>query len=93
MAKKTFKQAQPTASPAMSFITSAQAQEQGAGQEENKSKRYNLLIYPSLHEDLSKIAAMQRISVNELMNRALEGYRDEHKQLIEKYNQTFGEGE
>lgn len=56
---------------------------------ETKSKRLNLLIQPSVIEDLNKIATMQKDSVNNLINSALIEYRDAHKNLIEKYNKVF----
>ena len=56
---------------------------------ETKSKRLNLLLQPSLLEDLSKIATMNKDSVNNLINSALIDYRDAHKDIIEKYNKVF----
>lgn len=56
---------------------------------ETKSKRLNLLIYPSLHEDLERIAKMQAIKVNELVNRVLKEYteREESQKMIENHKQ------
>ena len=56
---------------------------------ETKSKRLNLLIQPSLLEDISKIATMNKDSVNNLINKALADYRDLHRDTIEKYNKVF----
>ena len=56
---------------------------------ETKSKRLNLLLQPSLLEDLSKIATMNKDSVNNLINSALLEYRDANKQTIERYNKVF----
>lgn len=56
---------------------------------ETKSKRLNLLLQPSLLEDLSKIATMNKDSVNNLINTVLTEYRDAHKDLIAKYNKVF----
>lgn len=56
---------------------------------ETKSKRLNLLIQPSVIEDLNKIATMQKDSVNNLINSALIEYRDAHRDLIERYNKVF----
>ena len=56
---------------------------------ETKSKRLNLLLQPSVLEDLSKVAFMQKDSVNNLINTALLEYRDAHKDLIDKYNKVF----
>lgn len=92
MAKKTFKTAEgkPATNAAMSFISATQRSE-AEEVTETKSKRYNLLLKPSLHEDLEKIATMQRISVNEAVNRALKAYRDTHSDLIDKFDKTFTE--
>lgn len=56
---------------------------------EAKTKRLNLLLQPSLMEDLTKLAFMNKDSVNNLINTALTGYRDAHRDLIEKYNKVF----
>lgn len=96
---KSFKGAMEQAeqSAAYSFITQTQEQREqlttagpGTG-EETKSKRLNLLIKPSTHKKITKIATMQRISVNELINNVLEDYAAAHKDKIEAYNTTFGE--
>ena len=100
MAKgKTFKGAMEQAekSAAFSFITQTQEQREqlsptGSGTgEETKSKRFNLLIKPSTHKNIGKIATMQRVSTNELINKVLEEYAAAHKDKIEAYNATFGE--
>lgn len=54
---------------------------------ETKSKRLNLLIYPSLHEDLERLAEMQAIKVNELINRVLKEYTEaeESQKMIENH--------
>lgn len=59
--------------------------------EETKSKRLNLLILPSVGEDMTKIAAMKRTSVNDLINSLLKGYVESNQDLIKKYNDVFGE--
>ena len=56
---------------------------------ETKSKRLNLLIYPSLLENLKKIATMQRRSVNELINDVLTEYAEQQAETIQRYNDTF----
>lgn len=57
--------------------------------EKTKSKRLNLLIYPSLLDNLKKIATMQRRSVNDLINEALSEYTEKQAEQIERYNNTF----
>lgn len=57
---------------------------------ETKSKRLNLLLQPSVLDDLSKIACMQQTSVNDLINRVLREYRDGQQALIQRYDDVFG---
>jgi hypothetical protein len=58
---------------------------------EIKSKRLNLLLYPSLLNDLKKIAAMKRTSVNDLINDVLTQYTDKNINMINEYNSVFKE--
>ena len=81
---------------ALSFISRTQDEQEelelSAGNgEETKSKRLNLLIKPSLHRNMSKIAAMERVSLNQLINTVLDEYQQIHKDKIEAYNKIFGE--
>lgn len=57
--------------------------------DEIKSKRLNLLIYPSLLNSLKKIAHMQRRSVNELINDVLSRYAEQEAKTIDTYNKVF----
>lgn len=59
--------------------------------QENKSKRLNLLLRPTLHRDLGKLSAMERISTNELINRVLTEYAEQNADKIQKYDEIFGE--
>lgn len=54
---------------------------------ETKSKRLNLLLYPSLHNDIERLAEMQAIKANELINRVLREYteRTECQEMIENH--------
>lgn len=58
---------------------------------ETKTKRLNLLMFPSVYEDIGKIATMNRTSTNNLINTILQEYIDNHQELIEKYTDVFGE--
>lgn len=60
-------------------------------EQQTKSKRLNLLLRPALLEDLKKIAAMERTSVNDLINTVLGEYAEREADQIEKYNSVFGE--
>ena len=56
---------------------------------ETKSKRLNLLIQPSVLEDFSKVAFMERNSMNDIINSLIKGYNDAHREEIETYNKHF----
>lgn len=60
---------------------------------ETKSKRLNLLLQPSTMESLTKIAYMDRTSVNDLINGILKQYTAEHEEQIRKYDSIFSEQE
>ena len=53
---------------------------------ETKSKRLNLLIQPSVLEDFSKVAFMERTSMNDLINTMIKSYCDAHREEVETYN-------
>jgi predicted HicB family RNase H-like nuclease len=93
MAKKTFKGTTEhvKTAPALSFISDAASNTTEDGRE-IKSKRLNLLIKPTLYRNIEKVATMERISTNELINRVLEKYTREQAELIAKYDETFKEG-
>lgn len=57
------------------------------GVKEAKSKRLNLLLYPSLHTDLEKIAYVKRCSVNDLINSTMRAYVARHGEDLAKYDQ------
>lgn len=87
MPKKSFSSelAQTTTTPtAEAYITQEEAQE-------NKSKRLNLLVRPTLHRDLGKLSIMERVSTNELINRVLTEYAEQNADKIAKYDEIFGE--
>ncbi len=58
---------------------------------ESKSKRLNLLLQPSIFENLSKIAIMKRTSVNDLINTILKNYNAEEAEAIKRYHEVFTE--
>ena len=93
MAKKTFKGTVEhiKTAPALSFISEIGTPTADDGRE-IKSKRLNLLIKPTLYKNIEKVATMERISTNELINRVLEQYSKDKSELIAKYNETFSEG-
>ena len=56
---------------------------------ERKTKRLNLLLEPTVFDNLSKIAVMKRTSVNNLINNVLKDYSVSNSDLISKYNEIF----
>jgi hypothetical protein len=54
---------------------------------ELKRKRYNLLLIPSIYNDIERISYVENISVNEAINRALELYRITKKDSLVKYDE------
>ena len=62
-----------------------------AHKKETKSKRLNLLLFPSVAEAIEKIATMRRTSPNNLINEILREYIGEHNSEIERYNSAFRE--
>ena len=68
-----------------------QQSENLGGKKERKSKRLNLLLQPSMLEDLSKIAYMKQTSVNDLINTIIKDYSSEHADVVSWYNQIFTE--
>jgi predicted HicB family RNase H-like nuclease len=59
----------------------------GKDGKEQKRKRLNLIIAPSLHGDIQKIAVAKGISFNETVSQALFEYRDKEKRSLEKYEE------
>lgn len=94
--KKSFKTELSKPSGAAASYISVGSQAQGVSRSDNterKSKRLNLLIKPSIYEDLKKISVMKQVSINELINTALEGYAADQRELINKYKTTFETGD
>jgi len=58
---------------------------------EQKTKRVNLLIKPSVFEDFKKVAHMKRRSFNDLYNMVIAEYIEREADAIRAYNKTFGE--
>lgn len=94
MSKKSFKDINPV----MQFITKAETQETDKTDNtqhthsgpETKSKRLNLLLYPSIYRDLEKIARVDGVSVNELINSVLDEFRDQRSEAIKRYETIWG---
>jgi len=86
--KKTFKQGD---NPAMAYITPKAQETEHTRYTETKTMRINLIIQPTLHKDMKKLATMQRISINELVTRVLRDYAEANTDTIDRYIKVFGE--
>lgn len=53
-----------------------------------KKKSVTLSVLPSLHEDIQKIAYVQRRSFSEVVTILLEKYREEHQEEISEYDKV-----
>ena len=58
---------------------------------ERKTKRLNLLIQPSLIDELSKVAYMKRSSVNDLINTLIKDYVEKEADAVVQYDTLFNE--
>jgi hypothetical protein len=56
-----------------------------------RSERLAVLVTPGIKADLLKIAAVNRESVNTVINEALLEYLENHQNEIERFNAFFGE--
>ena len=84
--RETSAQSAPAAAPASRPVIEREAPAQSAKflvpmkpvYVEVRSKRFNALMQPSLYNNLSKLAAANGVSVNELMHRVLEKYVEDN---------------
>ena len=56
-----------------------------------KTERLAIFVTPRTREDLLKIAAVQRTSVNMIVNNAIAEYLEKHGKDIQRFNDFFGE--
>ena len=56
-----------------------------------KTERLAIFVTPRTREDLLKVAAVQRTSLNMIVNNAVAEYLDKHGNDIHRYNEFFGE--
>lgn len=60
---------------------------------ELKSRRTAILLTPSIHVAMAKIAIMKKVSFNEIVNQALAFYISMNEKTIARYDNFFGESE
>ena len=56
-----------------------------------KSERLAIFVTPRTRQDLLKVAAVQRTSLNMIVNNAVAEYIDKHRKDIQRFNDFFGE--
>ena len=56
-----------------------------------RSERVAVLMTATVKENLTKVAMVQRTSVNLIINTAISKYLEEHQNDIQRYNAFFGE--
>ncbi|MDL2229531.1 hypothetical protein LJC14_04695 [Treponema sp. OttesenSCG-928-L16] len=97
MARKNFDSLMNPAKQFLSSYTISEEQytepQQKNHQQELKKKRLNLLIQPSLYEDIGKIAFMKRISINEAICQATREYRDNERRILDRYKNIIEQSE
>lgn len=58
---------------------------------EPRNSRLAVLVTSTTRGKLEKVAAVQRASVNNVINDAIDKYLEEHRDDIQRYNDFFGE--
>ncbi|SFE52728.1 hypothetical protein [Succiniclasticum ruminis] len=58
---------------------------------EKKTARMNVLVRQSVKDNASKIAYMQRETLNAVTDKLLEKYVADHRDALVKYHEVFGE--
>jgi hypothetical protein len=61
------------------------------GNIEIKNRRVNWLLFPSVFEDLKKIAIMKQTTINDLVNKILKDYNAREAETIAQYDTVFKE--
>ena len=56
-----------------------------------RSERVAVLMTTTVKENLTKVAMVQRTSVNLIINAAIAEYLEKHQDEIQRYNAFFGE--
>lgn len=56
-----------------------------------KSERLAIFVTPRAREELLKVTAVQRTSLNMIVNTAIAEYLDKHGKDIQRFNDFFGE--
>lgn len=87
--KKDFTQSAKTKKTAA--IVKEIAEDKATNIKENRSKHFSALMRPSLYEGLKKVAFVNKISVNEILDSLLTEYLDkpENREAINRYDRAM----
>lgn len=95
MGKKSFKkEIKKMETPAGNLLFKAKVKSKRQKKQkdfETKSARLNLLLRPSIKKSIGKLATLERISTNELINRVLEKYTKLNLKNIDRYDKFYKE--
>ena len=95
MGKKSFKkEIKKMETPAGNLLFKAKVKSKRQSNQrdfETKSARLNLLIKPGTKKSIGKLATIERISTNELINRVLEKYIKSNSKNIDRYDKFYKE--
>ena len=89
--RKTESKAEQTSSEPKQTDSTPKKRGRKPSKTETKTQRMNLLLKPSVCEDIQKVAYMKRNSVNGLISDILTEYIEENSDLLEKYKEIFGD--
>ena len=73
----------------ISITDNTQYTDNADNKQERKTRRLNLLVQPSILENISKIAHMKQTSVNDLISSVLRDYAETEEEAISLYNKVF----
>lgn len=95
MVKKSFKkEIKNRETPAGNLLLKSRAKSEIQKKQkdfETKSARLNLLIKPSIKKSIGKLATLERVSTNQLINRVLEKYVKVNLKNIDRYDKFYEE--
>ena len=56
-----------------------------------RCERMGVLMTTTAKQNLTKVAMVQRTSINQIINTLIDQYLEEHQNDIQRYNDFFGE--
>lgn len=77
--------------PKKTYKPKAKTERHGNGREKDRTERFNMVMRPSLLEDLKSLAQLEGVSVSTLVHNTLEALTTENAERIKKYNKITKE--